>query len=179
MTPVTLVPITALIATPPLPEPEFVTVLLLLTAPEETTIPPPIVLLLLSVTEPVPEIPPLIVRTCVPLALLLVNIFSVPLVVVTAVVLIVRAEVAEFSMTWVTFPPIPPLIVTRPELVPVLVTVPVLLTAAVLTVTVLVVPELSIVTLPVPVMPPLMVIVPVVPTLAIVRLLPLSAIAPE
>ena len=101
-----------------------------------------------------------------------------PLFKVRAVVLMVSAEVALFSVTAVTFEPMPPLMVTVPVLVPVLVMVPLLLRPFVLNVIVLLVPELLTVTFPVPLMPPLKVIAPVVPVLDTVRLLPFSAMAP-
>ena len=168
---------TALMVTPPDPEPELVMVPVLFADVVEIVIPAAMELLLLRIRLPVPVVPPDTVKSELPLALLLVTVVP-PLATVMAVVLIVRAEVALFSVTVVTFAPIPPLKVTRPLLVPPLVMVPVLLTEAVLMVTVLVVPELSIVRFPVPVMPPLIVMAPVVPFLAIVRLLPPRAIAP-
>ena len=54
-----------------------------------------------------------------------------PLFTVSAVVLIVSAEVPLFSVIAVTFDPMPPLIVVPPEPVPALVIVPALLIAAV------------------------------------------------
>ena len=117
MTPVTLVPMTALMVVPPEPEPELVMVPALLTEVVERVIPAAIELLLLRMRLPVPLIPPETVKSALPLELELVRVVP-PLFTVKAVVLIVSAEVVLFSVIAVTFAPTPPLMVVVPLLLP-------------------------------------------------------------
>ena len=87
----------ALIVVEPAPVPELVMVPILLTLVVERVIPETIALLLLSIRLPVPVMPPDTVSTELPLLLLFVRVLP-ELFTVMAVVLIVRAEVALFSM---------------------------------------------------------------------------------
>ena len=93
---------------------------------------------------------------------------------VKAVVLIVKADVLEFSLMAVTLLPTPPVIVVVPLVLPELVIVPVLLTGFVDNVTTDA-PVPLIVMFPVPVMPPLRVSVP---ELGVILKLLLSVTAP-
>lgn len=129
MTVVTFAPMTALISTSPLPEPELVIVPVLLTLVVERVMPLVIVLLLLSTNLPEPVMPPDTVSTLVPLELLFVRVVP-SLFTVIAAVLIVSAEVALFSIMAVTFEPTPPVIKFVAVPVLELVIVPMLLTLA-------------------------------------------------
>jgi hypothetical protein len=164
LTPVTLVPMTALIVTPPVPVPELVTVPVWLTLVTETVIPAAVELLLFRIKLPVPEVPPEAVRIVVPLLLTSV----VPPLLTAMAPLMVSPEVVLLSVTVVTLAPMPPLIVVRPEPPPVRATVPLLLIACVEKVSVPVVALLLMVRLLVPVTPPLKVAVIAVPVLPMV-----------
>ena len=157
ITPVTFVPMIAEIVLSPAPEPELVIVPMWLTEVVERVIPAASELLLFKIKLPVPVVPPETVKIFVPAVLVRV---VPPEATVSAVVLIVSAEVVEFSFMLVTFAPIPPEIVVVPVLVPEFVIVPVMLTEAVDIVMVPVVLAF-VVKLPVPVMPPLTMIPPV------------------
>ncbi len=162
--PVTLVSMTALTRTEPLPLPELVTVPTLLTAAVEIVMPLARVLLLFSTRLPVPETPPETVSSFVPSALTKV----VPEALIASAPETVSAEVVLLSVTAVTFAPMPPLTVTVPVPAPTLVTVPALLMALVENVTVPVVALALVLKLLVPVMPPLKVVEMAVPALPIV-----------
>jgi len=111
-------------------------------------------LLLLRIRLPVPVTPPETVRSCAPLALLLVSVVP-PVFTVNAVVVMLRGEIVLFSVTPVTFAPTPPLMRTEPAAVPELVIVPVLFTLVVESVMPLAVALLLLrIRLPVPVTPP-------------------------
>jgi hypothetical protein len=164
-TPVTLVPITALIVVPPEPLPLFVIVPMLLTEFVDNVMALAVALLLLSTRLPVPLTPPEIVSSLVPL--LFVSVVP-PLFTVSAVVLTVSADVVLFSVIPVTFDPTPPLMVVVPVPAPIFVMVPALFTAAVESVMVPLPALLLIVRLLVPVTPPLKVVEMFVPVLPIV-----------
>ena len=150
-TPVTLVPIIALISVEPLPVPALVTVPVLLTEVPETVI-LAVELLLSSIRLPVPVILPEIVSPLPALTSVVPPLLTAkpPLTVSAA-----APTVLLLLMILVTFEPIPPLIVTAPVPEPVSVTVPALLTLAVEKV---IVPDVALglmVRLFVPVTPPL------------------------
>lgn len=128
-TPVTPVPMTALISADPLPEPELVMVPVLLRDVDDMVIPLAVVLLLSRIKLPEPLILPETVNNAV---LLLVKV--VPEALTVSPPLIVNAEEELFSVTPVTFEPTAALMVVVPVLEPVLVTVPPLLTLAVVNV---------------------------------------------
>jgi len=163
-TPVTLVPITALIVVPPDPLPLLVMVPVLLTEAVDNVMPLAVALLLLSTRLPVPLTPPEMVSNLVPLLFVSV----VPPLFAVSAPLTVSAEVALFCVTAVTFDPTAALIVVVPVPAPVFVMVPALFTAAVESVTVPVVALLLIVRLLLPVTPPLNVVEIAVPVLPIV-----------
>ena len=152
VTPVTLVPMIALISVPPLPVPEFVMVPVLLTVAPERVIPLAIELLLFRVRLPVPLTPPVRVSNDEPLALLFVRVVPPPFTV--SAPLTVSAEVALFSVIPVTFVPTAALIRSVAPPAPELVIVPALFTDAVDSVITPAPVALS-VRLPVPVTPPL------------------------
>lgn len=139
--------------TPPVPVPELVIEPVGFTEVVDKRIPLLTELLLFKTRLPVPEIPPEIVRTLEPLALLFVIVVPA-LFTVKAVVLMVSADVELLSVTEVTLDPTPPLIVTDPVPEPELVIVPVLFTEFVM---VIPPPALLLfwrVRFPVPLMPP-------------------------
>jgi len=145
---------TMLMATEPLPVPEFVIVPVLFTLVVESVIPEAIVLLLLRIRFPEPVTPPETVRICAPLALLFVRVVP-PVFTVNAVVVMFSGEVVLFSVMAVTFVPTPPLMRTAPAAVPELVIVPVLFKLVVEIVIPFAVALLLLRTrLPVPLMPP-------------------------
>ena len=129
ISPVTLLPMAALIVTVPVPLPELVTVPILLTAVVITLMAPAVELLFWRIRFPeVLATPPERVSTCVPREFIKV----VPTVVLgVSAPLIVKAEVVLASVMDVTFAPIGALIVTPPLPVPELVIVPVILIAVV------------------------------------------------
>src|SRR6266404_5784328 len=101
MTPVTLVPITALMSVEPVPLPELVIVPVLLRVVPDTVIPLAVALLFLRVRLPVPVVPPDRVNSAVPLLLVRV----VPPMFTFRRPLIVSAELVLFSVMPVTFDP--------------------------------------------------------------------------
>ena len=123
---VTFVFTAALMSDEPLPLPELVIVPMFFT-PSKRVMPPAIALLLLSTRLPVPLTSPVTLNRELPLALLLMRVVP-PLFTITSP-LIVKAEVALFSMMAVTFVPTSPLILVKPLPVPELVIVPVLFTS--------------------------------------------------
>ena len=98
----TLVPITELIVTPPLPVPELVTVPMLFKLPVLIVIPAALVLLLVRFMFPVPVIPPLIVRTPVP------EFSTVLLPLRMSAVLILFAALFPLETKIPSFVPLPP-----------------------------------------------------------------------
>ncbi len=127
ITPVTLVPMGALINVEPLPVPEFVIVPQLFTELKESVILPGVALLLLRIRLPVPTTPPETVSGAAPLA----SVKAVPpllTVIGTLLKPIMSAEPGLFSEMAVTLPPTGPLIVAVAVPVPELVIVPVLFT---------------------------------------------------
>ena len=153
VTPVRVLPMIALMVAVPEPPPELMMVPILLTAvverrvvpvfvllivtlpvvviPPEIVMPLAIALELVSVKLPMPVMPIDTVSNELPLLLLFVRVVPTELFTVMTVVLIVRAEVALFSVMPVTFEPTPPEINTSPEPVPELVIIPALLIDAV------------------------------------------------
>ena len=93
VTPVTLVPITALMSVEPVPVPEFVMVPVLLMAVVERVMPAARALLLARIKSPVPLTPPDKVRALVPAVFVKV---VVPLEFIVKAPLIVNAEVVLF-----------------------------------------------------------------------------------
>src|SRR5262245_1147067 len=160
-TPVTLVPMMALMSVAPEPLPLLVIVPMLLTEVVDNVMPLAIELLLLMTRLPVPVTPPDTVSTDKPLALLFVSVVP-PLFTVSAP-LTVSADVVLFSVIPVTFEPTAALMSVVPLPAPILVIVPALLTAAVESVMVPVVALLLMVRLLVPVTPPLKVVEIAVP----------------
>lgn len=152
MTVVTSAPMTALISVSPAPAPELVIVPVLLTLVVEIVMPLVIELLLFRTKLPAPVIPPDMVSTLVPLGLLFVRVVPEPFIVM-ALVLIVSADAALFSMIAVTFEPTPPDMIFVAEPAPELVIVPVLLTLVVERVITPAAVEFN-TRLPAPVMPP-------------------------
>ena len=153
MTPVTLVPSTALISVLPEPVPELVIVPILLSAVVDRVMPFAMLLLLFRMRLPVVfATPPDNVSKALPLLLLFFSVVAVALVVSKP--LIVSADVALFSVMLVMLAPTGALMVDAAVPVPEFVIVPVLFTAVVdkVIVPVLVVFKLK---LPVPVTPPL------------------------
>ena len=176
MTPVTLVPMIALIVEPPAPLPELVIVPVLLIDVPDKVMPAAVALLLLSTRLPVPLAPPDNVNNLVPLLLVSV----VPLELTVNAPLTVNAVVVLFSMIPVTLEPTPALIVVVPVPAPILVIVPILLSALVESVTVPVVALLLMVRLLVPVTPPLKVVemaAPEFPSVSVPVVVEASAIA--
>ena len=127
VTPVTLVPMTELIKTLPVPLPELVIVPVLLAELPEIVMPFAVALSLLMTRLPVPVMPPVTDRFAV-LPLWLLTSVVPPLLTVKAVVEIVKFDVELFCVIRLTFDPTPPLSVTFPAPLPELVIVPVLLT---------------------------------------------------
>lgn len=168
---VTWGPIAALISTEPEPDPALVIVPVLVSAVDDKVIPLAVVPLLSKVKLPVPVTPPETVKAAV---LLLVSVVPEPLTITPP--LMVKAVVELFSVTLVTFAPIPPLIVVVPLPAPRLVTAPVLLMLPVANVTVPLVAFSLIVKLLVPVTPPLKVVDIAVPLLPMVRVSPLASV---
>ena len=164
MTPVTFVPITALIAALPELVPELVIEPALLTVVPDNVIPEAVVLLFFKTRFPLPLTPPVSENKAV---LLFVKV--VPLELTASGPLIVSAEVALFSVMAVTDESTFELIVVVPVPAPIFVTVPVLLISAVESVIVPPVALLLIVRLFVPVTPPLKVVEIFVPVLPIVN----------
>lgn len=124
MTPVTLVPITELILTPPLPVPELVTVPVLFKLPVLIVIPAALVLLLVRFMFPVPVIPPLIVRTPVPefsIVLLPLRMSAVPMA---------FAALSPLETKIPSFAPVPPIWI---DPLPVILTATLLLNVMLLT----------------------------------------------
>jgi len=172
VTPVTFVPITALIVVVPAPVPEFVIVPPLFRLVVEAVIAPPP--LALKIRLPVPVTPPESVTVPKPLLVTVVP----PLFTLSAP-LITSAEEERSSVIPVTFEPIAALIMVVPVPLPPLVIVPTLFRLVVLKVIVPLVP-LKINRLLVPVTPPVKVVesaVPVVPTVSVPVLLLASTIA--
>jgi len=150
VSPVTFVPMTALISVLPVPLPEFVTVPALFTEAVDKVIPLAVVLLLLSTKLPLPVTPPDNVNAAV---LLLVSV--VPLLFTVNAPVTFKADVALLAIILVILEPTAALIRELPEPLPEFVIVPVLLIAVPDKVIPLAVVLLLLRTrLPVPVMPP-------------------------